>query len=124
MNIEIKSLLHKKQRYETVGDYFERPKGKINFRISHTNDDYDFLIALHELIEWKLTERNGIKIKDIDAFDRSFEKKRKKGNANEPGDDPDAPYHNEHMFATYIEKLLADELGIEWHEYEKVINNL
>lgn len=124
MNIEIKSIPHKKQRYETCGDYFEGPKGKMNLRISHTNDDYDFLIALHELIEWKLTQKNGISIGDIDAFDKSFEKKRKKGNFDEPGNDPEAPYHNEHMFATYIEKLLADELGIDWDEYEKVINNL
>jgi hypothetical protein len=57
----------------------------------------------------------GVSFKAIDRFDMKF-----KG-AGEPGDDPKAPYHREHRFATRIERLLARELRVDWATYELVL---
>ncbi len=42
----------------------------------------------------------------------------------EPGEHPGAPYHDEHMFATRIEEMLAKQLGVDWAEYERAIEAL
>lgn len=114
--INIRTIPHKKQRYDTCGDYF-KSKDTIQFRISKTNADYEFLVMIHELVEWYLTQKRGITIKEIDNFDLHYV-------GDDPGADPDAPYHKEHMFATFIEQVLADELGIDWWKYDQLINQL
>ena len=88
------------------------------------NEDYEFLVAVHELIEQYLCKKRNIKEPDISAFDIEFEKNRQPGNEDEPGDDPSAPYRKEHFFATSIERLIAAELGVDWQEYDKKINLL
>lgn len=129
IDIEIKTIPHDKQRYNTIGDYFQdRGTGTQRFRVSEIgNKDYEFLVALHELIEQHLTEKRGITEESITFFDEKYESERKQGlhgPYEEPGFDPNSPYIKEHTFATKIEKLMAEELGIKWEEYEFVINSL
>lgn len=121
--IIIDFIPHKKQRYDTVGDYFSK-KGQMHFRISKMNHDHEFLVMMHELTEWYLINKKGIPIKEIDEFDISYENKRKEGDESEPGNDPNAPYYQEHQFATKIEKELATKLGVNWDKYEEHINKL
>ena len=85
---------------------------------------YELLVALHELVEVNLCKHRGVTEADVDAFDKSFEKNRKPGNEDEPGDDPKAPYRKEHFFATNIEALMSAELKVDWAKYEKEINAL
>lgn len=130
--ISVKVIPHSKQRYNTVGDYFKEmiygimpdklPNSpnwictervmREQVRISSSNADYEFLIAMHELIEWYLTEKRGISEKSITAFDKKFK-------GVEPGKDKKAPYHKEHMFAEKIERMLAKELKVNWEKYDK-----
>jgi len=110
-------LPHKQQRYDTVGNYYQDIFGT-NFIVSKMDSDAEFLVLIHELVEWYLTQKRGIKIKDIDRFDMKF-----KGEG-EPGDDKDSPYRKEHRFATRIEKILAKELGVNWDKYDKMVSNL
>jgi hypothetical protein len=121
LDIHIKTIPHKEQRYPTLGDYWRNSEGKQEMRISEMgNDDYAFIIAIHEMIEWYLTEKRGIKEEDIKAFDEMFEKEFSQGlhpEAFQPGLDPRAPYIKEHAFAVSIEKQLAKELGIKWEKY-------
>lgn len=121
MDITIKTIPHKEQRYPTLGDYWRDENGRQQVRISDIgNDDHAFLIAIHELVEWYLTEKRGIKEEDIKAFDEQFEHERTQGlhtMDQEAGFDPRAPYVKEHAFATNIERQLAQELGIEWDSY-------
>lgn len=128
MDIHIKTIPHNEQRYPTLGDYWRANDGKQEMRISEIgNDDYAFLIAVHELIEWYITEKRGIKEEDIKAFDEMFEKERLQGlhsNMDEAGFDPRAPYVKEHTFATNIEKQIADEWGVSWEKYDKDIKTL
>ncbi len=125
LNINIKTIPHKEHRYPTLGDYWRSVDGTQEMRISEMgNDDYAFMIAVHELIEWYITEKRGIKEENIKAFDESFEKERLQGlhtEKDEAGFDSRAPYVKEHTFATEIEKQLAKELGVDWDAYDAEI---
>ena len=130
LNISIGTIDHKLQRYSTCGDYY---KIDINqnlldqkeidiIRISEMgNPKYEFLVALHEIVEMFLTQERGITEKSISNFDVEFEARNLKG---EPGDHPNAPYRKEHKFATKIEKMMAKELGVNWKKYEITLDKL
>ncbi len=119
--IDIQAIPHSSQRYETAGDYYETKDG-LKIRVSLMDDPrYEFLIALHELVEAKLCEHRGVQIADIDAFDFAFEAGRMPGDTTEPGDDVNAPYFKEHQVATIIERLVAGELGVNWERYSQAV---
>lgn len=128
--IQIEAIPHKKQRYETCGDYYKDVcdcgRKHWYFYSSKTNVDYEFLIVIHELVEWYLTQKRGIAEPKITAFDKLFEEERKQGKwkDEEPGFDKRAPYRKEHVFADKIEKLVAKELKVNWDKYTKDINKL
>lgn len=112
---------HKKHRYPTVGDYY-RKNGELHIRVSKMNSKHEFLVLIHEMIEWFLIDQKGIAIKEIDDFDMLYEET--KTDDSEPGNDPNAPYFDEHQFATHIEKLLAEKLGVNWSKYDNAVNAL
>src|SRR3989344_3336131 len=117
LNIEIKTVAHKNQAYNTVGDHDTKGKKKIITVSDLGNWKYELLIALHELVEQSLCDARGIKDSAMHEFDKKFQKTRSKGEPSEPGDDPSAPYHQEHKVATSFERQMADALGIDWLEY-------
>lgn len=119
--IVIDVVPHRKQRYPTVGDYYKK-NGELHIRISKMNAKHEFLVLIHELIEWFLIDQKGISIKSIDDFDILYEET--KTDNSEPGNDPNAPYYDEHQFATLIEKLLAEKLGVNWSKYDEAVNKL
>ncbi len=123
----IETIPHSSQRYETVGDYYDR--GGITYiEVSHMgNKNYEFLVALHELIESFLCGERGISEASITQFDMQFEKDREEGlhgPEEEPGDAPDSPYKREHFFATSIERLMAADLGVDWVKYDMTVRSL
>ena len=120
MKITIETIPHSRQRYNTVGDYVKYDDGRIAIFVSELgNEAYEQAVALHELIELFLVLNRDIKIDYIDAFDIAFEAKRQPGNVDEPGDDPAAPYQNEHSIATAVERLFTAACGVKWHDYNK-----
>jgi hypothetical protein len=126
MNVEIKTISYRDQRYETCGDYwYDASDGILRFRINDMgNEDFEFLVSIHEQIEEHLTRRRGLKEPDIMAFDVMWEKEREDGkhrDDEEPGHDPRAPYRNEHVLAENVERLLAGHMGISWPEYEQAV---
>ncbi len=126
MEIHIKTIPHDSQRYPTVGDYWTSAAGVEEVRVSELPDwRYEALVAVHELIEMILTKQRGIAEEAISDFDVKFEREREEGKAfGEPGDAPDAPYRDEHFFATNVERLLAAELGVDWFTYERLVDAL
>ena len=115
--IEISIIPDKKQRYNTVGDYYETKK-KWKIKVSDLPGwKFEALIAIHELVEFMLCHDRKIDFREVDEFDMAFDAKRGKNNADEPGDEPDAPYYKEHQFSTKVEKMLAKELKVNWKEY-------
>lgn len=120
MKIEAKTIPYVEQRYQTCGDYFDDSNGK-HFRINDMgNEDYAFLVLIHEMVEEHLTRRRGLTEPEIMAFDEMWEKENlagKHGPYDEPGHDPRAPYRNEHIFSENIERLIAGQMGINWNAY-------
>jgi hypothetical protein len=111
--IVIDTIPHSQQRYPTVGDWQGDKAGNLHITVSRMSDQrYEFLVAAHEMIEAYLAIHAGVSPEAVDKFDRAYEGKRKRGDESEPGDDPRAPYHREHVFATKIERQLAVELGV------------
>jgi len=138
MKIHIETIPHASQRYPTVGDWYYDAKDIIHIKASQMSDErYAILVIIHELIEMVLCRHRHILQENVDQFDIAFEKERQAlinagGTAKqhaeivglEPGDDPAAPYHKEHCFATGIERLMAAELDVAWHSYDKEVTNL
>lgn len=72
--IVVETIPHKNQRYPTVGDWFTR-KGISRFRISKLPDwRWEFLVMIHELIEWALCQHERISEPGITAFDENSKK--------------------------------------------------
>jgi len=124
MKIDIQTIDHSKQRYPTVGDWYF--SGDTLFiRISKMSDArYEFLVLLHELVEWKLCDWAGITVEMVDEFDKKFEDNRHPDNIDEPGDDGGAPYRIQHCIATGIERIVAALLGVNWNDYAKEVQSL
>jgi hypothetical protein len=125
IEINIKAIAHNSHRYPTVGDYFVTPDGVVEIRVSALNDwRQEALVAVHELLEFLLVRHKGIGIDEIDAFDIDFEKHRQEGDLSEPGDDISAPYYAEHQFASVIERIMAQKLGVDWDAYADKVASL
>lgn len=114
-SVTIDVIPHQLQRYDTCGDYmYDASEGRLQIRVSATDDWCEAMtVAVHELVEALLVIQRGIPIAQIDAFDQQFG-----GDRDEPGEHPDAPYYDEHLVATVVERLVAHELGLHWPTYE------
>lgn len=125
MKIIIETIPHGSHRYPTVGDWYRDDAGRLHIKVSQEiGDEYALLVALHELIEVVLCEKRGITQESVDKFDIAYEKTRPDGDDSEPGDHADAPYRKEHFFATNIERLMSEQLGVDWAKYDAEINEL
>lgn len=129
MRIIIDTIPHKDQRYDTVGDWVFSKKGDLVITVSQMKDwRHEVLVAFHELVEAFLCKYNGIDEARVSAFDRAYEELRKKYpvilGTSEPGDIVTAPYHEQHIAATALEKEFARFLEVIWSKYEKAVNDL
>lgn len=123
----LETIPHEDQRYDTVGDWIENEDGSVTIRVSkfdtgdqELNEDYAFLVGLHEMVEQKLCKKRGITMADVDAFDKKFEADRAKGlhgENEEPGGDNDCIYRKEHELADIVERTVAHDMGILWDPY-------
>ncbi len=148
MIINIKTIPHNEQRYRTVGDWwfennritttnFEDSGIKkqsvvieevLEIRVSQMSDwKREYLVAQHEMNEAMLAHARGIRTEIVDAFDIQYEKERDEGKHQsweEPGLDSKCPVYNEHLVATGIEMILAQQLEVDWNSYSKEVENL
>jgi hypothetical protein len=119
MIITIETVPAAKMRYPTVGDWQFKPDGTLHITVSRMSDHrYEFLLALHELVEALLCRQAGISEAAVDAFDEAYERHRKPGDDSEPGDAAGAPYRREHVIASVTERLAADLLKVDWNRYD------
>jgi hypothetical protein len=128
MKVTIETIPHDQQRYSTCGDW-TLADGALTIRVSKMgNWRYEMAVAVHEVVEALLCMNDGVSQKDVDAFDMAYEANRRPYAAMdyvaEPGDDPTAPYHRQHCFATAVEMLLIGALGVPWGEYEAAVEKL
>ena len=107
LRIDIQSIPHSSQRYDTCGDYYYGANAMgeetLFVNISELPSRREMLlVAIHELIEWALCEAEGISNEEIDKFDKNDEFWALI--AAEPGDCIQAPYYKQHQIATGIEQ--------------------
>jgi hypothetical protein len=125
LKIKVETIHHGHHRYPTVGDWWHTPTGEWEIRVSQlANWKYEFLVAFHEMIEAALCRDRGISEAEVTQYDKSFEFDRAPDDASEPGDQITAPYHWQHQIATMFERVMARQLGVNWDEYERTINEL
>ena len=123
--ISIKSIPHKKQRYETCGDWYTDKKGVMNIRVSNCgNEPSEFAVAIHECIEQFLCRLDGITQKQVDDFDKAWNAAGGDNENDEPGIDPNAPYFEQHKISTKIERILIKACGENWKEHENRLGDL
>jgi len=157
LKINVETIPHNCQRYETVGDWTFEPDGTLNVNVSemfaverfmqdimiggsYTNprqveyavkrveqEDSEFLVAIHEVIEAWLCKKAGITAEQVDEFDMNYAKQPDfdlRTECKEPGDDPRAPYHVQHLIAQSIEMMLCAQLGIKWEDHCKAVEEV
>ena len=116
-DIVIKFIRQDEQRYNTVGDYWE-DENTIQFRVSKFEDwKAEFLIALHELVEKAINMRQGIADKQVDDWDFNCKE-------DDPGIVDGCPYSDGHAFATAIEMLMCNKLGMNWQNYDAILDKV
>lgn len=121
-NILIETVPQRKQKYLTVGNYFERDK-KLVIQVSEMAYRSEAAVAVHELVERILCFWQGIEDDAITRFDVAWEKNRKKKRYDEPGDDPKAPYHQPHKLAKRIERMVVEAMGLRWVDHNTILEN-
>lgn len=114
-SVTIDVIPHSLQRYETCGDYrYDPSEGHLWITVSQGADWREAMaVAVHELVEALLVIQAGIPIAAIDAFDQA-----QSGDADEPGEMAEAPYYDQHLTATVVERLFAHAVGLHWPRYE------
>jgi len=124
MKITVQTISHNNQRYETVGDWIME-RDTLQIRVSKLDNwKMEALVAVHELVEALLCLHSGVRSEAVDKFDMDFEKTRAFSHGAEPGDQPDAPYRDQHCFATAVERMLCAAMGMSWAEYETELDKL
>ena len=128
MNITIRTIPHAEQRYPTAGDWWFDDAGDLQIRVSAMgNWRYETLVARHELDEALLCKAHGIPQESVDAFDAGWaiaEWALGEPNVDEPGLNPAAPYHVEHMTAYAAELAFMVNLGVAFNEYTEALARL
>ncbi len=125
MNIHIVTIPHRTQDYDCVGNWNLTSTGGLVISVSEMGDwRKELLVAAHEMVEAALCKQRGVAEADVTAWDVAYEAQRKDGDVSEPGDDPCCPYRAEHIFATKIEQMLAEALGVDWAAYSEAIEEL
>jgi len=116
MRLDALTIPHDAQRYNTVGDYYYPYKGHVRFRISELgNEDYEFLVLLHEIVEEYLCRKAGISEAEITSWDLAH------AYSPDPGSEAGCPYGMQHTAASSIESAMASLLAVNWADYEAEI---
>jgi hypothetical protein len=106
-----------KLRYDTLDDYgVDVGTNRLWFDIRDTGvEGYNIILLIHALVEYILTQSRGIPVTLIDSFDERHT------DSEEPGDEVNSPYRNEHNMAVGIERILCAYMNIPWKVYEEAL---
>lgn len=112
------------QEYRTAGNYAWTDSGILVIFVTECGvEAYENAIFIHEFFEANVCKSKGISNDDITAFDNEFEKDPKHI-LDEPGDEPDAPYRDEHNLATAVERMFIGACSLSWKEYDEAVDKL
>ena len=124
--ITVELVKHSEQRYDTVGDWQFDPgmiapgsTRSLKIKVSETGvPEYNQLLTIHEIIEAVLCKNAFIGENEVDHWDQSHLV------SPDPGSIKGCPYYDQHRMASIIERMLADEMGVDWDDYEKTLEEL
>ena len=118
MNIFVKVIPHSEQRYDTCGDwYYDSDRNLVVCVSACGSKESETLVAIHEIVEAMLCEADGIPLAIVDSFDMSYE-------GDDPGNDPLAPYHSQHVLAEIVERLVALNMHVNWEKHDQCTDTL
>lgn len=86
------------------------------------NDISNFAILIHEQVEAMWCWLNGVKEKDVSAFDQAFFKMQDIGEVPhdaEPGYHKNCPYAEGHFMAEQVERFVLERFGMMWNQHEE-----
>ena len=116
LHISIDTIPQKQHEYATYGNY----KGHIRRRfieVSELNDwRWEFLIALHELIEQNIALALGLSEAEILAWDLAHLE------SDDPGSLDGCPYKFMHLYAERAEKDMCRMCNWDYEEYCKALD--
>ncbi len=123
MKFDIRTVPDSAQRYTTVGDWYET-NGTVHIVVSDLgNETYEFLVAIHELVEFWLCKVTGITDEQAVSWDRAWSSRPQPRGA-EAGNDPACPYHWPHVAAGIVERFVAFVLRVDYEAYDECLNKL
>ena len=127
--IIIRPIAPENQRYPTVGDWlYDAESDTLEIRVSRMADyRSEMAVAIHELFEAVQCQEASVSETDVTAFDLQFEAERnegKHGDTDEPGDDPRAPYRDQHRAATEVERQVCGASGLDWAAHDSNVNDV
>ena len=118
--MNITTTIVKAMRYKTVGDWTFDDFGNLQIQVLDTgNEQYNTLIAVHELVEAALCRFAGITSEQVDEWDM------KAPFAN--GDGPytaGCPYLMQHNCAEMIERSVCTWMELSWEVYSDFIDKM
>ena len=118
MKITIETIPHSEQRYPTCGDWIWSGDDLTVYVSEIGNWSYEAVVGIHEVVEAVLCRAAGVPGAAVDAFDMAYT------GDGEPGDNPEAPYHEQHCIALEVEQILIQALGVPWAEYDAAVEAL
>lgn len=121
--IVIKHIDHSNQRFGEIGDwFFDAEANELTIFVSRMSDwRSEMAVAIHEAFEAVACLAHDIDQTDVDAFDKEFYLENDTGEA---GDAKDAPYHAEHVGATFVEREVTSRLDLDWVKHEQIIDDV
>lgn len=117
----IKCISLLENRFTTLGDWMETAPGEFMITVTEMVDwRHETLVLLHELVEWAICQRDGVRTADCDAFDALWEQELRNGlqrPETEAGFDRRCPYRKGHVWGCRVERAFAFLFGVSWADY-------
>ena len=103
--ITLKSVDPVSMRHVTAGDWEWLPNGELKCSVAeYGNEDGEFLVNLHKMVEGWLCRKAGIREDEVSAFHIS---------------NPEAPHHKQNQTATEVEKIVCEAMSIDWEAHKE-----
>jgi len=112
-SVTVHVVPHAEQRYDTTGDWQWKDGGLVVTVSDLGNQRFNLLVAAHEITEALLCKRDGVTEASVDAWDLAY------SDEDEPGEVEGCPYFSQHEEASWVERELADLMGVDWDEYSE-----
>lgn len=111
-------------RYKTVGDWYTELDKETNTEktiiecVDLGETAMNFLILIHEFVEYTLCNAEGITQEEVDEYDFEHQDEQ---DEEELGENEDAPYHEQHMIADGLERIFCTLLQVNWQDYTEAV---